>query len=71
MSVTASFTVTGMTCGHCEASVREEVSEIPGVEAVDVDREREHLAVTSADAIDPALVVAAVEEAGYEAKPAV
>ena len=30
MSV-ATFQVTGMTCGHCEASIREEVSEVPGV----------------------------------------
>jgi len=35
MSVTQSHTVTGMTCGHCVASVTEEVEELPGAETVD------------------------------------
>jgi len=35
MSVTHSYTVTGMTCGHCVASVTEEVEELPGAETVD------------------------------------
>jgi copper chaperone CopZ len=38
MSETTTWTVTGMTCGHCVASVTEELSELPGVERVDVDR---------------------------------
>ena len=29
------YTVTGMTCAHCVLSVREEVSAVPGVIAVD------------------------------------
>ena len=33
---TSTYTVTGMTCGHCVASVREEIGEIPGVNNVDV-----------------------------------
>ena len=36
MSETSTYTVTGMTCGHCAASVTEEISEIAGVEDVDV-----------------------------------
>lgn len=59
------YTVTGMTCGHCEMSVREEVSEIPGVSAVEVSHETGRLVVTG-DA-DEAAVLAAVEEAGYSA----
>ncbi|MBP0644918.1 heavy-metal-associated domain-containing protein, partial [Mycobacterium tuberculosis] len=39
MSATATFTVSGMTCGHCVASVEEEVSGIPGVQSVEVDLE--------------------------------
>lgn len=61
------FTVTGMTCGHCEASVREEVSELPGITGVEVDRSRNFLSVTADGDIDNAAVIAAVEEAGYEA----
>ena len=60
------YTVTGMTCGHCVASVTEEVQEIPGVENVDVVLETGSLTVTSAEPIDDAAVQAAVEEAGYQ-----
>lgn len=56
-----------MTCGHCEASVREEVSELPGVTDVQVDRSRNFLSVTSEADIDTAAVIAAVDEAGYKA----
>ena len=65
MSETRTFTVTGMTCGHCVASVTEEVQEIPGVENVDVVLETGAVTVTSAEPLDDAAVQAAVEEAGY------
>ncbi|MFT3660258.1 MAG: cation transporter [Gordonia sp. (in: high G+C Gram-positive bacteria)] len=60
------YTVTGMTCGHCEASVREEVGEITGVEVVEVSAADGKL-VVSGDAVDDAAVLAAVGEAGYTA----
>ncbi len=63
---TATYTVTGMTCAHCVASVTEEVSEIAGVAGVEVDLDSGALTVTSSDPIDPAAVAAAVTEAGYE-----
>jgi copper chaperone CopZ len=59
-------TVTGMTCGHCVASVSEEVQEIPGVENVDVVLESGAITVTSAEPLDEAAVRSAVEEAGYQ-----
>ena len=62
---TQTFTVTGMTCGHCAASVTEEISEIAGVEDVAVVVETGAVTVTSAAPLDPAAVQAAVEEAGY------
>ncbi len=62
----ATYTVTGMTCGHCVASVTEEVQEIPGVEKVDVALETGSLTVTSAEPLDDDAVRAAVEEAGYQ-----
>lgn len=65
MSQTTTYTVTGMTCGHCVSSVTEEVQEIPGVEHVDVDLASGALTVTSADLLDEEVVRAAVEEAGY------
>lgn len=61
------YQVTGMTCGHCEMSVREEVGEIAGVEGVEVSHQTGTLVVTSAQEIDDAAVLAAVEEAGYSA----
>ena len=59
------YVVEGMTCGHCVASVREEVSEVGGVAAVDVDLTTGRMLVAGADFADEA-VKAAVEEAGYE-----
>lgn len=53
-----------MTCGHCALSVREEVSDIPGVETVEVDLESGRLAVTGNGFGDDA-VEAAVAAAGY------
>jgi copper chaperone len=63
---TATYTVVGMTCGHCVNSVTEEVSQVPGVTAVDVDLANGGLTVTSEAPVDEAAVRAAVEEAGYE-----
>jgi copper ion binding protein len=65
MSVTSTYTVTGMTCGHCVASVTEEVQEIDGVEQVKVALETGAVTVTSTQPLDDAAVRAAVEEAGY------
>jgi copper chaperone len=66
MSTTATYTVTGMTCGHCVAAVTEEVSGIAGVSDVAVELETGAVTVTSESPIDAATVKAAVEEAGYE-----
>lgn len=59
------YKVTGMTCGHCVASVTEEVEAIPGVTAVKVEQAGP-MQVTSDVEIDFAAVQAAVQEAGYE-----
>ena len=61
------FQVTGMTCGHCEMSVREEVEKIAGVESIDVSAQTGVLTITSDAPLDDAAVVAAVDEAGYAA----
>jgi copper chaperone CopZ len=64
---TNEYQVTGMSCGHCELSVREEVSQIAGVEDVEVSAQTGRLVVISADTIDDEAVLAAVDEAGYQA----
>jgi len=61
---TLEYTVDGMTCNHCALSVTEEVSEVAGVDAVDVDLASGRLVVRG-DVTDDA-VRAAVSEAGYE-----
>ena len=66
-ATTIDFQVTGMTCGHCEMSVREEVGEVPGVTGVEVSHETGLLTVSSTQGVDDAAVRAAVDEAGYSA----
>ncbi|MCF6745555.1 heavy-metal-associated domain-containing protein [Blastococcus sp. KM273128] len=66
MSTTATWTVTGMTCGHCVNAVTEEVSQVPGVTGVEVDLATGGLTVSSEGPVDDTAVRAAVEEAGYE-----
>lgn len=64
----AQFTVTGMTCTGCEASVRGNVEKDAGVRAVDVSVETGRLLVSSdSGAVDAEAVIAAVEAAGYRA----
>lgn len=63
---TQTWTVTGMTCAHCVASVAEEVSEIPGVTDVQVDLASGALSVVSDEPVSEDAVRAAVVEAGYE-----
>lgn len=67
MSTTTEFQITGMTCGHCESSVREEVSEVAGVTEIAVSAATGKLSVTHATDIDDAAIIAAVDEAGYTA----
>ena len=66
---TRSFTVPGMHCGHCRAAVTEEVERVSGVTRVDVDLDAEVVRVEGSD-VDQASVVAAIDEAGYDAQAA-
>ncbi len=62
---TCTYTVSGMTCSHCVLSVREEVSEVAGVQDVDIDLASGRLTVTGENVSDDA-VKSAVADAGYE-----
>jgi copper chaperone len=64
---TNEYQVAGMTCGHCEMSIRDEIGQIAGVEDIQVSAQTGKLAVTGSDTVDDAQVLAAVEEAGYSA----
>ena len=63
---TIAFLVEGMSCSHCEVAVTEEVGKVPGVGSVDVDLETKLVQVRGSG-IDAAAVVAAIDEAGYDA----
>ena len=64
--MTATYTVEGMTCGHCVSSVQEEVGAVPGVTAVRVDLATGEVVVEGDAADDRAAITAAVQEAGYQ-----
>lgn len=66
MSETSTYTVNGMTCGHCVAAVTEELTKLPGVQHVDVTLEGGQVVIESEQPLDVDAVKAAVDEAGYE-----
>jgi copper chaperone len=66
VSERAVYSVPGVHCAHCERAVRDEVSTVSGVTAVDVDLERK-LVTVDAETLDDAAIRAAIEAAGYEA----
>jgi copper chaperone CopZ len=63
---TTTVTVMGMNCGGCAASVREELGDIPGVRAVDVDLPTGTVIIQSEGPVTDAAIKGAVEEAGYQ-----
>ncbi|MFF6997962.1 heavy-metal-associated domain-containing protein [Streptomyces sp. NPDC008313] len=60
------YNVSGMTCGHCEATLTEEIGALDGVLAVDVDLGTGQVTVTTADEPDDAPLATVVDDAGYE-----
>jgi copper chaperone len=61
------YDVPAIHCAHCAMSIREEVSEVEGVDEVDVDLETKLVTVRGHELEDAALR-AAIVEAGYEAR---
>ncbi len=66
MSETVTYTVPAIHCQHCAMSIREEVSEVEGVDDVAVDLETKVVTVRGRE-LDDASLRAAIVEAGYEA----
>ena len=66
MSETVTYSVPAIHCAHCALSIRDEVSEVEGVEEVDVDLDSKIVTIHGLSLDDVALR-AAIEEAGYEA----
>ena len=63
------FTVTGMTCAHCQRAVTQEISGVDGVESVAVDLATGTVTVTARRPVDRSDIAAAVDEAGYALLP--
>lgn len=59
------YTVEGMTCGHCAAAVNREVRRIGGIDDVRVDVSTGILTISATDHVADEAVAAAVDEAGY------
>jgi len=66
VGITTVYQVSGMTCGHCENAVSQEISALDGVTAVTAVAKTGEVTVTSTAALDDEAVRAAVDEAGYE-----
>ena len=66
MTETITYSVPGMSCGHCRAAITAEVTDLPGVGEVDVDLDTKLVRI-SGENLDDAALVAAIDEAGYEA----
>lgn len=66
MSETVTYSVPAIHCDHCAMSIREEVSEVEGVEAIEVDLDARVVTIRGRELSDERLR-AAIEEAGYEA----
>jgi copper chaperone len=62
---TLRYSVPGVSCAHCQRAIEGEVSQLHGVESVDVDLDGETVTVTG-EPLDAAAIVAAIDEAGYE-----
>jgi len=66
MTASLEFSVPGMTCGHCEAAVKQEVGAVDGVTDVVVDLDVKRVVVTGTG-LKRVLIVEAIDEAGFDA----
>lgn len=62
----ATFSVTGMSCGHCVSAVTRAVQQVDAGANVQVDLDKQTVAVTGGASVDA--VKAAIEQAGYPVK---
>ena len=60
------YSVPAIHCGHCAAAIKEEVSSVDGVEAVDVDLDSKVVTIRG-EALSDEVLRGAIEEAGYQA----
>lgn len=63
---TVTYSVPAVHCGHCRMAITEEVTQVEGVQSVDVDLDAKVVTVTG-EGLDDGALRAAIDEAGYEA----
>lgn len=68
--ITENFIIEGMSCGHCEAAVTEEMQKLAGVSDIQVSASAGTLSFASDGTVAEADVIAAIDEAGFDAKRA-
>ena len=66
MTETFTYSVPGVSCGHCQAAITAEVTGVDGVDSVDVDLDTKLVRI-SGENLDDTALVAAIDEAGYDA----
>lgn len=69
MDAITTFRVLGMSCGHCEAAVTQELSALDGVASVEVDLDTGNVTVSGDVQLDRDAIAGAIDEAGYELAP--
>ena len=62
---TRTYSVPGVSCGHCRTAITNEVATVAGVESVEVDLDTKTVTVRG-ESLDEDAIVAAIDEAGYE-----
>ncbi|MGW2285662.1 heavy-metal-associated domain-containing protein [Streptomyces phaeochromogenes] len=66
VTVTTTYAVSGMTCGHCKATLTKVIGELDGVTGVDVDLDTGRVTVVGTAEPDDTLIAEVVDDAGYE-----
>lgn len=61
--MTTTYSVPGMSCGHCVEAITGEVGKVEGVTDVDVDLDTKLVTVAGGD---HDAIVAAIDEAGFD-----
>ena len=59
------YSVPGMSCGHCRAAITAEVEQLAGVTSIDVDLDAKRVSVAGEE-LDDAAIRAAIDKAGYD-----
>ena len=63
-AMSTTYSVPGVSCGHCRTAITEEVTKVEDVDTVDVDLVAKRVTVTGG--ADDAAIRAAIDEAGYD-----